>query len=147
MPGAYRVEHIDGHTFSRRRGVAVLRSDQDRFVNAAGFIAGLKAHREQRLLSILDAWRDHVLNNRNYHRWDKDTHGGIALKCFVFKPGRNDRLLGFLVNPDPQNPRFTLCVLVHYFSKHDWEVPPRKLKRTNELREDDDVVAAVEAFI
>jgi hypothetical protein len=80
----------------------------------------------------------------HYHGWEKTQYGGKYTNCWVFKAPGN-RLYGFLCHPkSPEDKPYELCVLVLHDDKYAHKTWEGNLKRSENMRTNIDVIAAIE---
>lgn len=94
---------IDGLKKSQRRGIALLRHDDDSEVDAVDVFKRLPEKSDFTLRSRFDQWIENVdHNNRWFHGFNEPQYR----MCFVFKwkeGNKGRRLYGFLCNPVAEN--------------------------------------------
>jgi hypothetical protein len=140
---AYHIVPIAGLQRSEVRAVVFLSSDMHRTIDAATVFAALKEKPKRTLLDRFDYWVSGGRQDKYFHGWPNQTN---YKECFVFKL-QSHRLYGFLCNPQPiHRPRFQLCVLCLHAFKKEWETDFSELDRTDALRKDADVMAAVKSL-
>ena len=139
----YSLRRIEGLATSDRRAVALLECSQDKRVDAGEAFARLSVKKDRELRNRLDYWIQGGVNDEWFHGWASSEP---YRDCFVFRwkeRRRNHRIYGFLCNPIPSNPRFSVCVLVSHATKSQRRTDPAVLNRIHMLRRDAAVMAAV----
>lgn len=129
-------KEIEVVTSNNHRGVIFLLVD-DKKVTIRDAFAGLKKNIERQFRSRFDAWRDGINKHEWYHGWNSSEFGGKYIRCFVFKCKEghlHHRLYGFLCNPDLNNKRFHVCILVNHAKKNKHQTDVTFLDDVEDIR-------------
>jgi len=136
------VTFIPGLQPGVRRGLAFLDRAGDSHINAKAVFQDLGDKTRFELLSRFQHWQDGNIFPGYHHGWSAAPND----KCYVFKWRRGTvryRMYGFLIHPRATDKRFEACILVSYTQKSEHETDPIHLVALNKLRNQPDVIQAV----
>lgn len=123
---------VPGLSRSTWRGIGFLEGNAQ--LNANEAFCSFQMTEKNRVRAYMDEW----IAGKNgpktrFHGFDVADYRD----CFVFKDRQkrvHQRLYGFLCHPDPNNPRFQLCVLCIHATKTERETDKSELDRVNQWR-------------
>lgn len=144
--GGCWIEVLTGQTKNNYRAVAFLICPSNSRVNAKNRFETLFSASERTLRDRFDHWINGGHSPKWHHGWDQSQYNGAYKKCYVFKylvERIDQRMYGFLCNPDERNKRFQLCVLVLHSTKTAWETEESDLKQTKDIGESSTVKLAL----
>ena len=112
---------------SERRGIGFL--EGHRSLNAGTAFENFKLNIERKFRAHMDEWLDGADGPKTYfHVFKSDWE---HRNCFVFKC-QEHRLYGFLCHPKKSEPRFQLCAVCVYVTKHEHESDRTQQNRVEE---------------
>jgi hypothetical protein len=144
------IVEIEGFPYSKgdSRVLGFLKLDADKdFVNAHDEFPKLKKPIQKGIRVGLHYWLQKVDNRpQRHHGWNASQQNGQYTKCHVFKHVEAGmRLYGFKSHPS-KDMRVEICCVVHATTKRENETDFTILDELNRLRQNADVVAAVNSF-
>jgi hypothetical protein len=144
MPtGRYSIAEVTGLKISARRALVFLVCNGECDARAA-FDKLVPSH-ARLVRERFDHWIDGGIHTKYHHGWDEAEYRQCY--CFRWKDGRvNQRLYGFKCNPNRDDTRFQLSVLVFYATKAE-NTDFTILDRINRLRSDPNVLAAIRRYL
>lgn len=138
------IREIAGLKRSDRRDIVFLEGDD---CNAKDEFDSLDTTKSRLVRDRLGYWIDGNDDKPTYcHGWDNAPYE--LNYCFKWKDNQvHQRLYGFLCNPDRDNPRLRVCVLVTYDSKTKKDTDLTILDAINRIRAEKKVEDAIKTWL
>jgi len=145
MPkGTCSIARIGGLKPSSRRAVVFLVRNGG--FNGKSAFDKLSSARDIQIRNRFDHWIDGNTCDKYFHGWGDANYRHCF--CFRWKEKRiHQRFYGFTCNPNPDDKRFELCILVSYTAKTAEDTDLTILDEINRLRSDPDVDAAIQRYL
>lgn len=145
-PNPYSAEFVEGHAVARR-GVAWLKHETNKHLNAKTVFNHLPISHEMYLRASFDAWLDGKADlNSRYHGWSETKYRNVQV--FKWRENRvRHRLYGFKLHPGKEGQvpdgRFEMCVLAMHTTKNEALADPWYKNQMNHLRDENLVSEAI----